>query len=131
MTGNRVGLGKRGEALAAGVLERHGYRLVDSNWRCARGEVDLILERAEHLYFVEVRTRRGRPYPAPEQTVTLRKRARMESVARTYLGTHGDARQMTWHLSFVAVAMDAAGRLQRITFYPSLEGEPIELIPAA
>jgi putative endonuclease len=129
MTGNRVGLGQRGEALAAEALQRHGYRLVDRNWRCPLGEVDLIVERAAHLYFVEVRTRRGRVYPTPEQTLTPRKRARMESVARTYIGTHATEQPRTWHLSFVALTMDAAGRLQRVTFYPSLDDEPVDLIP--
>ena len=127
MADSRTGLGRRGEQLAAEALQRHGYALIDRNWRCAHGEVDLVFEREAHLYFVEVRTRRGRPYPIPEETLTARKRARMELVARAYLGSHVDGKQLNWHLSFVALAIDAAGRLQRITFYPSLDDEPCEL----
>ncbi len=51
----------------------------------------------------------------------------MELVARSYLGSHAVGQQLNWHLSFVALAIDAAGRLQRITFYPTLDDEPLEL----
>ncbi len=51
----------------------------------------------------------------------------MELVARSYLGAHAVGQQLNWQLSFVALAIDAAGRLQRITFYPALDDEPLEL----
>ena len=78
------------------------------------------------MYFVEVRTRRGTSYGSPEESVTPRKRARMEAVARRYLSEHAPDDDIAWHLSLVAVAMDHAGRLQRITVYVDLDAEPWE-----
>jgi putative endonuclease len=122
MAKGKVGLGRRGETLAAKVLARAGYTIVERNWGCARGEVDLVASRDGALTFFEVRTRRG-GYGTPEESLTPRKRARMEAVARNYLG-QGPTRDVAWNLGFVAVEMDGRGTLQRITVYPTLEGEP-------
>ena len=128
-TGDRGALGRRGEELAAEALQHHGYRVVGRNWHCAMAEIDLIVEKGEHIHFVEVRTRRTAQAFTPELSLTRRKAERMELAARAYLGSHPSPDQAIWHVSFVAVAMDAQGRLQRITFYPGLEAEPIELLP--
>lgn len=127
MPTERVGLGRRGEHLAAQALTAAGYQLIDRNWRCHAGEVDLVARRGDELYFVEVRTRRSTASPAPEESLIRRKVTRMETVARIYLGTH-TTKTSTWHLSFVAVTMDRGGRLRRVSFYPDLQGEPEDLI---
>jgi putative endonuclease len=119
-----VGLGRRGEHIAASVLTRRGYTVVAQNWYCAAGEVDIVAERAGELTFFEVRTRRGQAYGTPEQSIRPQKRARMTEVARLYVGEQVDGLDMAWHLGLVAVQMDQRGRVQRITVYPDLEGEP-------
>ena len=124
MAKGRVGLGRRGEALAAKVLQKRGFTIVTRNWYCSQGEADLIARRNDEWYFVEVRTRRSTAYGSPEESVTPRKRRRMETVARRYLSEHAPNDDVAWHLSLIAVAMDRAGRLQRITVYPDLDGEP-------
>ena len=124
MAKGRVGLGRRGEALAAKTLEKREFTIIAQNWHCREGEVDLIARRADEWYFVEVRTRRSTMYGSPEESITPQKRTRMEAVARRYLNEHIPDDDVAWHLSFVAVEMDRAGRLQRITVYPDLDGEP-------
>ena len=121
---NRQQRGRWGEQRAAEALERAGFRIVARNWRCAEGEVDLVAEREGALYFVEVRTRRGEALGTPEDSLIPAKRARMEAVARRYLGEVAPPEVVSWHLAFVAVALDGRGRLRRLTFYPDLEGEP-------
>jgi len=123
-------LGRRGEALAAKALQQRGFSIVTQNWRCREGEADLIAQRAGEWYFIEVRTRRGTGYGSPEESLTPRKFARMEAVARCYLGDQGtdEARDVVWHVSFVAVALDSAGRLERITVYLDPESEPWEVL---
>jgi len=128
MARGRTGLGRRGESLAAQALQQGGYAVLERNWLCPYGEVDLVARYGEDLYFIEVRTRRASAFPTPEQSLTQRKHARMEMVARAYLGTHAAGKPTTWHLSFVAVALDRAGRLRRITFYPDLTGPPHDLV---
>ncbi len=130
MAKGKVGLGRRGEALAAEALQQHGFTIVTQNWHCPEGEADVIAQRAGEWYFVEVRTRRGTGYGSPEESITPRKLARMEAVARRYLSEQGadEAQDVTWHLSFVAVALDGVGRLQRITVYLDPESEPWEVL---
>jgi len=105
-------------------LSRHGYTVVARNWYCASGEVDIVAERNGELTFFEVRTRRGRRYGTPEQSLRPRKRARMNTVARRYLSEEVDSLDAAWHLGLVAVQLDRRGRVVRISVYPDLEGEP-------
>ncbi len=128
MTHGKVGLGRRGESLAAEALARHGFDVVTRNWHCPAGEVDLVARQDGEWYFIEVRTRRGARQGTPEQSITPSKATRMETVARTYLGEEIAALDVTWHLSVVAVGLDRSGRLLRLTFYPNLESAPQELL---
>ncbi len=136
MAKGKVGLGRRGEVLAAEALQRHGFTIVAQNWHCPEGEADLITQRAGEWYFVEVRTRReaGRGsaegFGSPEESLTPRKFARMEAVARRYLSAQGadEADDVAWHVSFVAVGLDGTGRLHRITVYLDPESEPWEVL---
>ena len=116
----RVKLGRQGEDLAVAELTRSGYEVVARNWRCQAGEVDVVARQGDVFHFFEVRTRRGREYGTPEESVTPAKRQRMIDVALTYLGEHdlGDA---DWRIGFVAVEMDRTGRLLRLEVYDSIE----------
>src|SRR5258706_11577100 len=55
-SGARQRLGASGERLAASWLEARGYRILDRNWRCPSGELDLVAELADELVIVEVKT---------------------------------------------------------------------------
>lgn len=129
MSHTRQHLGQRGEALAAEALSARGFEIVARNWRCPEGEVDLVARRHGAWYFIEVRTRRSEAV-APEESLTDNKRSRMERVACAYLGQHGGP-DPVWHLSFVGVAFDRAGRALRLTFYPDADEVAIELWPSA
>ena len=120
MSDTRVKLGRQGEDLAVAELTRSGYEVVARNWRCQAGEVDVVARQGDVFHFFEVRTRRGREYGTPEESVTPAKRQRMIDVALTYLGEHdlGDA---DWRIGFVAVEMDRTGRLLRLEVYDSIE----------
>lgn len=109
----RMGLGRRGEALAAQALQRRGYEIVERNWRCRAGEVDIVARRGGTWAFVEVRTRRGETFGTPEESVTPQKRERMRAVAEEYLAGHG-LWEADGQLLLVAVEMDRAGRLRRV-----------------
>ncbi len=119
----RKATGAAGERRAAEALVRAGFRIVARNWRAPQGEIDLVAEREGELYFVEVRTRHGERFGTPEDSLRAGKRARMEAAARAYLGEMG-REPRGWHLAFVALVLDAAGAVRRITFYPDLGGEP-------
>lgn len=77
--------GKRAEALAAAYLQARGLRLLQQNYRCRLGEIDLILSDGPALVFVEVRLRRGGEYGGAAASITAAKRERIRRAAQHYL----------------------------------------------
>ncbi len=111
--GARQGLGRTGERLAAEELTRRGYHIIERNFRCRHGEIDLIAEDANDLVFVEVKTRRGNAYGLPEDAVTARKQQKIVQVATYYLALH-TCSERSWRIDVVAVQLSANGRLEEI-----------------
>jgi putative endonuclease len=112
---DRRGLGRHGEELAARHLAGLGYEILERNWRCGAGELDLVARDGDWLAFVEVRTRRGQDMGSPEESVTLAKQARLVALAETYVQEHDWPGP--WRIDVVAVEMDTRGRLQRLDHY--------------
>ncbi|MET1051967.1 MAG: YraN family protein [Mycetocola sp.] len=77
-------LGRRGEDLAARFLEEAGYRVVERNWRCARGEIDIIASTGPTLVFVEVKTRSSLAFGHPFEAITATKLARLRMLAAVW-----------------------------------------------
>ena len=78
-------LGKRGEAEAERVLKKDGYRIVERNYRCRYGEIDLIAIDGETLVFIEVKTRSNKEFGSPAEAVDLRKQGRIVRASMDYL----------------------------------------------
>ncbi|MBI2312727.1 MAG: YraN family protein [Betaproteobacteria bacterium] len=83
--------GARAEAVAADYLERRGLRLLERNYRCRFGEIDLILTDGDTLVFVEVRLRAGSGFGGAGASITRAKQARLIKTARHYLGRRKDS----------------------------------------
>ena len=81
----RLHLGRAAEAAALEHYRRRGYRPLARNWRCPRGEIDLVLAGAGVLVFCEVKARRGGDYGGPHDAVTWRKQRRLRVLARACL----------------------------------------------
>jgi|SRR5918997_242631 putative endonuclease len=81
-------LGRDGEDHAARLLERAGLRVVDRNWRCPQGELDLVATRGDLVVFCEVKTRRSRSWGEPSEAVHPRKQARIRRLAGRWLAEH-------------------------------------------
>lgn len=77
--------GARAEDLCAELLRRAGLVLVERNWRCRHGEIDLIAEERGTVVFAEVRMRSGRGFGGAAESVTAAKRARLLAAARLFL----------------------------------------------
>ncbi len=81
-------LGAFGETVAAGFLKKKGFKILARNWRCDRGEVDLVARQGKTLVFVEVKTRRiPSPHP-PESAVDVPKQLRLRRTGLAYLHRH-------------------------------------------
>lgn len=83
-------VGRYGEDVAAAELVAGGYRLLERNWRCAHGEIDIIAEDPSggEIVFVEVKTRRSTRFGHPAEAVVGTKLARLRRLAATWLAQH-------------------------------------------
>ncbi len=84
-------LGRWGEQTAAAYLERHGWRIIERNWRCDIGELDLVaLDPSPRptLVFVEVKARAGLGYGHPLEAITAAKQQRLRDLAWRWLREH-------------------------------------------
>ena len=82
-------LGRSGEQAAAEYLESCGLRILDRNWRCAAGEIDIVAVERYALVVVEVKSRTGMAYGSPLEAVSRAKRARLRRLAVQWLNAHG------------------------------------------
>ncbi len=119
----RRSLGTAGETLAVETLVAAGLTIIERNWRCAVGEIDIVAEEvapdlmndwqvAPWRVFVEVRTRRGDAFGTALQSITRAKAAKLRETGSHYIQAH-DWRG-PWRIDVVAVQMDAHGRLLQI-----------------
>ncbi|HUD36576.1 MAG TPA: YraN family protein [Streptosporangiaceae bacterium] len=82
-------LGRQGEQLAAEYLEQIGFRVLDRNYRCAEGEIDIVAAEHRTLVACEVKTRSGVRYGTPLEAVTWRKLKRLRLLAVRWVVAHG------------------------------------------
>lgn len=78
-------LGKIGENLASEYLEKQGYLILERNFACRRGEIDIIAKDEKEFVFVEVKTRKSLKFGYPAEAVTNIKRKHMQKAAQYYL----------------------------------------------
>ena len=112
----RQGLGRLGERLAAEKLIADGYRVLERNFRCQYGEIDIVAEDEQELVFVEVKTRRGVAFGRPEEAVTWRKQRKIVQVATCYLDLHA-CFERPWRVDVIAVQLSVSGKLEEIRIY--------------
>lgn len=77
--------GIEGENIAVEYLKRHGYKILDRNFACKTGEIDIICERENMLVFVEVKARENTNYGMPCEAVTSSKIRSIVKTAEAYL----------------------------------------------
>ena len=110
---SRTALGNLGEELASQMLQELGYTILDTNYRCRWGEVDIVARDGDGIVFVDVRTRSSGRFGTPEESITGAKTQRLVSTAQEYLQSkHLDS--TNWRIDLVAVRMRSDGQLQSI-----------------
>ena len=82
-------LGKEGEQAAVDYLKGCGFRILDRNWRCAGGELDIVAADRHVLVVCEVKTRSGTGYGTPLEAVGRTKQQRLRRLAAAWLNAHG------------------------------------------
>lgn len=110
-------LGESGERYAATWLEARGYHVVERNWRCPYGELDIVARFGAEWVFLEVKTRRGRGMGAPEEAVTPAKQARLVLSAQAYLAEQGHE-DAPYRFDVLAIELSPSGALVAVRHYP-------------
>jgi putative endonuclease len=104
----RLAMGGYGEAQAAQYLRDRGMVVLDRNWRCDAGELDLVLRDGAAVVFCEVKTRADARFGTPVEQVSAAKAARLRRLAARWLGEH-DVRADHVRLDLVGVLLDRVG----------------------
>jgi len=103
---DKISIGKRGEELARKYFQKRGYTIVDHNFRCHFGEIDLILRKDKAFRFVEVKFRKTSDYGLPQESVIKNKQKKIRNVAicwlqRRHLPIYGEL-----HFDVLAISED-------------------------
>ena len=104
-------LGRRGEELAAGYLESLGMLVVERNWRCPEGEIDIVALDGDALVIAEVKTRRSLDYGHPFEAVDAAKLARLHRLSSSWCREH-DLDALRRRIDVVAVIDSGVGEPQ-------------------
>lgn len=105
-TPNPREIGQRAENLARDFLISRGLELVATNYRCRRGEIDLVMRNEETLVFVEVRFRRRSNYGSGAESIDGRKQAKLIATAQHYLKEHARSLDNPCRFDVVSISMD-------------------------
>lgn len=115
-------LGEKGEQLARQFLQDQGLRILETNWRHRRAEVDIIAMEGQVMVFVEVKTRSRTRYGPPERFVTLQKEKLLARAAGAYM----EQKAHHWEIRFDVIAItwdnDQDYRLEHLrdAFWPGV-----------
>ncbi|MDQ1512364.1 MAG: putative endonuclease [Microbacteriaceae bacterium] len=102
-------LGRRGEQLAVDHLQGLGYRILDRNWRCTTGELDIVAAEDRELVIVEVKTRAGEAFGDPLEAVTDAKLTRLCVLAGQWRRAHPQVRATGSRIDLIGVIAPPRG----------------------
>jgi putative endonuclease len=105
--------GASGERIAAEFLGKNGYTILDRNYRCTEGEIDIVARQNDTLVFIEVRTKKSWRFGSPEESITPVKKARLRTLAERY-GQEHENLPAAWRIDVVAIQMASDGCIKRI-----------------
>lgn len=109
-----IKLGSAGEAAAQRYLEARGYQFVEANWRCASGEIDLVMREGDELVFVEVKLRRGEAAGRASEAVTRAKARKLLQTSDWYIAKHPQFASLIWRVDIVAITLGHRGEVVRV-----------------
>ena len=114
--------GALGERLAQDFLKKQGYHIIETNYRCREGEIDIIARDKDYLTFIEVRTKKSLQFGSPEESITPAKKERLRTVAAHYQQTH-DSLPSLWRIDVVAIELNRKDTISRIELIKNAIGE--------
>ena len=113
MPSAKTKLGNQGEIAARRLLESQGYRILECNYRCRYGEIDIVAMDGNCTVFVEVRTKRSESFGTPEESLSKAKQRRLTMTALTYLQAC-ETPPTDWRIDLVSVRLPMGSGSPRI-----------------
>ena len=99
----RLSLGERGEMTAWGFLLKENFEILEKNYRCSIGEIDVVARKNGRIIFVEIKTRKGDRFGAPEESVHRAKQKKLIRLAQWY---RKEKKMENFPAAFAVVAVD-------------------------
>ena len=106
-------IGNKGEKFAADYLKDKGYKLLDQQFSTRFGELDLVMDDAGSLVFIEVKTRTTDSFGTPECSVTPEKLERIQNAGMIWLQEHPEVEDY-WRIDVVSIVLDQKHVVQDI-----------------
>lgn len=98
-------IGDTGEKIAADFLQQRGYQLLDQQFSTRYGELDLVMDDAGSIVFVEVKTRTTNSFGMPESSITPEKLQRIQNAGQIWLQVHPEVDDL-WRIDVVAIILN-------------------------
>jgi putative endonuclease len=111
-------LGAIGETIAVNFLKKNGFNVIEKNFSCKWGEIDIIAEKNNRLHFIEVKTRSNLNYGRPEEAVTHHKYLRAKRAVLVYLRTNNIKK--IFQIDVLAILYDYHKNTAQIRFFPNV-----------
>ena len=108
-------IGQKGEQLAADLMKKKGYKILETNWRLGHLEMDIIAANRKEIVFVEVKTRTSEVAGAPEEAVDAQKRRFMITAGNAYMKYHQEKRKLRFDI--IGILMNKSGEIEQISHY--------------
>lgn len=110
---SRSDVGRLGEDIALQFFLERGFSVVDRNWRCRRGEIDLVLQKEEKLHFVEVKARFS-PVQHSLEAISSKKRIHLERAVDAWLEAHPVYKGFSYQVDGFCLWSEEAGRREQV-----------------
>lgn len=114
-------LGRYGEDLAVKHLKAQGYKILERNFRSKVGEIDVIARNQDILVFVEVKTRIGDEYGAPEEAITPWKLKSIIHTAQFYKMLHPELPE-SLRIDAIVIELSPSGEVRRLEHLQNISG---------
>lgn len=110
---NKRFVGRYGEDVVTEFLQKSGYTILDKNFRCRLGEIDIIAKEMDTIAFIEVKTRKNLAFGYPSESVTQSKQMRIRRVAQYYILKYGLSNKL-FRFDVVEVYINSNNTVEKI-----------------
>lgn len=118
MKKEKLKIGHIGESIASKYLRKKGYRIIERNYKTKYAEIDLVVHRGSILVFVEVRTRTGKRFGSPEESIKKDKLYRLVKNAQAYMNRIRYYKE--FRIDAICIILDENSCLMRISHYENI-----------